>query len=92
MVNTIDLMVPVVPEEPPPSDLHLAARGGFPDGARLTLIDNGKPRARELMLMIAEGLRDRFPVASVEVYSKGAALPGDRRRRDRRPRRARPTR
>ena len=45
MVNTIDLMVPVLPEEPPPADLHLAARGGFPDGARLTLIDNGKPRA-----------------------------------------------
>lgn len=73
MANTIDLMVPVVPEDPPPADLHLAPRDGFPDGARLTLIDNGKPRARELMLMIADGLRERFAVASVDVFSKGAA-------------------
>jgi hypothetical protein len=72
-MSTIELMVPVVPEEPPPADLRLAPRRGFPDGARLTLIDNGKPRARDLLLMIADGLRARFPVSSVDVFNKGAA-------------------
>jgi hypothetical protein len=70
---TLDLMVPVVPEEPPPADLTMAPRRGFPDGARLTLIDNGKPRARELMLLIADGLRQRLPIADVAVFNKGSA-------------------
>ena len=70
---TLDLMVPVVPEEPPPADLTMTPRRGFPDGVRLTLIDNGKPRARDLLLMIADGLRKRLPIASVEVFNKGSA-------------------
>lgn len=71
---TIELMVPVVPEEAPPADLTMAPRGEFADGVgRLTLIDNGKPKARELMLLIAEGLRQRFPVTTVEVFAKGSA-------------------
>ncbi len=72
-MSTIQLMIPEVAEEPPPADLAMAPRHGFVDGARLTLIDNGKPRGRELMLMIAEGLKERFPIASVEVFSKGSA-------------------
>lgn len=70
---TIELMVPEVPEEAPPADLTMAPRHRFEDGARLTLIDNGKPKARELMLMVADGLRERFPIASVEVFAKGSA-------------------
>lgn len=70
---TIELMVPEVPEEAPPTDLTMAPRRRFEDGARLTLIDNGKPKARELLLMVADGLAERFPVASVEVFAKGSA-------------------
>jgi hypothetical protein len=38
-------------------------------GARLVLIDNGKPNARELLELLAA----RLPVASVEVVTKPAA-------------------
>jgi hypothetical protein len=72
-MSTIELMVPEVPEEAPPTDLKMAPRRSFGDGARLTLIDNGKPKARELLLMIADGLRARFPIVNVEVFAKGSA-------------------
>jgi hypothetical protein len=70
---TMQLLNPIVPEEAPPADLALAPRRDLAAGARLTLIDNGKPKARELMLMVADGLREHFPLTSVEVFNKGAA-------------------
>jgi hypothetical protein len=72
-MNMIELMIPEIAEEPPPTDLRMADRKEPTEGARLTLIDNGKPKSREIMLMIADGLRGRFPIASVEVFAKGSA-------------------
>ena len=47
---TIELLVPVVPEEAPPADGYAGpARVRFRRGARLTLIDNGKPAAALLL-------------------------------------------
>lgn len=51
----------------------LAPRGQLPDGATLTIIDNGKPRGRDLMVRIADRLRDALPIATVEVHSKPSA-------------------
>ena len=39
----------------------------------LTIIDNGKPKAKQLLTEVASRLRDRFPIASVEVVSKASA-------------------
>ena len=69
----IEIMIPEVPEAPPPQGLALADRRGAVEGARLTLIDNGKARALLLMRMVADGLRDRFFIGAVEVFHKGAA-------------------
>lgn len=72
-MTTIDLMVPVLPEEAPSDDLRMAERRALPPGARLTLIDNGKPKARELMQLIADRLRPRTGIDTIEVYAKGSA-------------------
>lgn len=70
---TIDLMVPVLSEQAPDANLRMAERRA-PDGTgRLVLVDNGKPKARELMELIADRLRDRGGYADVEVYAKGSA-------------------
>jgi hypothetical protein len=42
-------------------------------GARLTVIENGKPRARELLGGIAGRLVEEFGAASFEVFSKPSA-------------------
>lgn len=72
-MSTIDLMVPELPEAPPPTDLRMATRKAVAPGARLTLIDNGKPRAVQLLGMIAERLDERLHLGSVTVYEKGSA-------------------
>ena len=72
-MSTIKLVNPVAPEEPPPTDLRMAQRQPLGPGARITLIDNGKPRARELMQMIAEQLATRFGAADIRVFDKGSA-------------------
>ena len=48
-----------------------ARRGA--DALRLTLIENGKPNARKLLGFVADELRSRLPLATVDVYSKPAA-------------------
>lgn len=72
-MSTIEIMSPVLEDELPSSDLHMAERRSFPAGARLTIIDNGKPKGRELMQLIAAILSDTFPIASVDVFAKGHA-------------------
>ena len=44
-MSTIELVNPVVPEGPPPANLRMAQRQPLGPGARITLIDNGKPRS-----------------------------------------------
>ena len=70
---TIELVNPVAPEGPPPTDLRMAQRQPLGPGARIMLINNGKPRARELMQMIAERLATRFGAADIRVFDKGSA-------------------
>jgi hypothetical protein len=70
---TIQIMNPECPEETPSADLHMADRAKLLDSARLTIIDNGKAKARDLMLLIADELKLRYPLKSVDVFSKGSA-------------------
>lgn len=75
--STVRVHVPVV-EEVPADPVTLAERGALGPGARLLLVDNGKPKAKDLLLHLAEQLRDRLPIDSVEVESKpSAAAPLD---------------
>tara|TARA_B110000014_G_C19823081_1_gene427016 strand:- start:56 stop:355 length:300 start_codon:yes stop_codon:yes gene_type:complete len=39
----------------------------------LSIIDNGKPKAKQLLGELASLLEDRFPVANVELVSKSSA-------------------
>lgn len=74
MRTMYDLVDPEVHDEPLSSTtLTYAARTPMLEGARLTLIDNGKAKAKELLLYVGEILRDRLSLGSVEVYSKGQA-------------------
>jgi hypothetical protein len=63
-VEENDMVAPVV---------ERAERRRPSDGVRIALIDNGKPKAHELLEYIAEELRARLPVASVELVSKSSA-------------------
>ncbi len=62
-------------EEPAPAGaVEYAKRGDIPAaGAYVILIENGKPRARDLMQFVAEELRSRQAIAGVEVFSKPSA-------------------
>lgn len=72
-MSTIEIMVPELVDAPPADGIHLAERRPLPEHARLTLIDNGKPKAAQLLTMIADGLKERFSIGSVQVFAKGAA-------------------
>jgi hypothetical protein len=46
----------------------------LPDGeVQVTIVDNGKPKARELMGLMVEELGSSFDIASVRIVSKPAA-------------------
>ncbi len=63
-----------------PGSLKYATRGELSDGLSLTLVDNGKPKARDLLGFIAEELRKDLPIASIDIFTKGSAgkpLSGD---------------
>jgi hypothetical protein len=68
---TIEVLRPDKPELDTPVQ-PLAPRAPVEDGAVLTLIENGKPHARELLQLIAEELRRSLPIA-VETFSKPSA-------------------
>ena len=55
------------------TEVKYARRTTLPEGAVLTLIENGKPRARDVMQFVAAELQQRFPIARVEVFSKASA-------------------
>lgn len=72
-MSTIEIMVPVLEDAPPPAGIHLAERRPLPADARITLIDNGKPKAKALMTMITDGLSEHFSIGSVDIFEKGTA-------------------
>jgi hypothetical protein len=57
----------------PPEFVGYARRGEVVSDAHLILIENGKARARDLMQFVAEQLQERFPISTVEVFSKASA-------------------
>jgi hypothetical protein len=59
--------------EPPEAPARLAAREPLRPGARLVLVDNGKPNARELLELLAGELCARAPIGDVETVTKPAA-------------------
>ncbi len=71
-MTTIRVYRPDLPEpEVPP--LQLAPRGAIPEGARLLIVDNAKPRARDLMTRMVDRIAQRLRVAEVEVHTKASA-------------------
>jgi hypothetical protein len=56
-----------------PAAIRPAPRVPLPDGATVTIVDNGKPKARDLMRFIVEELRRELPIGDVRVVSKPAA-------------------
>jgi hypothetical protein len=70
--QTIRVHRPAVHADPA-APVDLAPRTGVAAGARLLLVDNGKPRARDLLGMLGEEVRRLLPIGSVELVSKPSA-------------------
>jgi hypothetical protein len=63
-------------DDPPVAPGELAPRRPIDGGARLLLVDNGKAKAKDVLNHLAEELKERMPIASVETISKpGAGYP-----------------
>jgi hypothetical protein len=60
-------------EAAPAGSVVYAERTPIEAGAVLTLIENGKPRARDLMQFVAEELKKRLPIAEIDLHSKPSA-------------------
>jgi hypothetical protein len=72
-MGTITVYRPDVDDTVPEVDVGLAPRQPIDTGAVITIIENGKPNARVLLQHVAEAVRQRLPVATVEVFSKPSA-------------------
>jgi hypothetical protein len=68
----IDVLSPVTEANALPK-VSLAPRGELPDRIHLALIDNGKPKASEILELMAEALTEWLPIDEVEVFSKHTA-------------------
>ncbi|GIU93371.1 MAG: hypothetical protein KatS3mg011_2277 [Acidimicrobiia bacterium] len=82
-MRQITVFVPV-PGEAPARRLELALRRSLPANPVLTVVENGKPKARDLLIYIVEELSPRLPGVTLEVYSKASAgkpLEGEEARR-----------
>lgn len=71
-MSMISIHVPVPPSEPN-APLSLAPRELPTEGLRLGLVDNGKPRARDLLVLLGEELARVLPVTSTVLVSKPSA-------------------
>jgi len=72
---TINVYQPDVEDEVA-EPASMASRDGLPEHPSLVLVDNGKPKAKELLSYIAEELRKDMAFSKVEVFSKeGASKP-----------------
>lgn len=68
----IDVLNPEYEAERPPKVL-MANRSTLIEPVTITVIDNSKPHAKELLSYIAEGLRERLPIVEVIIHSKSSA-------------------
>ena len=57
----------------PATEVKYAKRTTVPEGAVLTLIENGKPNARDVMQFVAAELQERFPISRVDIFNKSSA-------------------
>lgn len=71
-MTTIDVYRPVPTAGEAPPQLVLAERRSLA-GARLVIINNGKPRTGELLGAIAAELTTRYSLGSVQLFSKPSA-------------------
>jgi hypothetical protein len=69
---TIDVLNPEY-EAKGPSEVLMATRSTPVEPVIITVIENSKPHAKELLTYVAEGLRERLPVAEIVVHSKSSA-------------------
>jgi hypothetical protein len=69
----IQVLVPVKQAAAVAEAGSLAPRDALPEHPHLTLISNGKPKARELLLLLAEELREPLGIGEVEVVAKAGA-------------------
>lgn len=69
---TIDLVLPTV-TRPRASSLVLAPRPANNAPLRLLLVDNGKPRASEILRFLAEAMADDLQVVAVNRHVKTSA-------------------
>jgi pyruvate/2-oxoglutarate dehydrogenase complex dihydrolipoamide acyltransferase (E2) component len=77
-MTTIRVYRPAPPE--PEAAPFAPAPRTVPDGARLLVVDNAKPRARDLLTRLADRAAHHLGVAEVEVHTKpsaGAPLDAD---------------
>ncbi len=68
----VQLYRPDLQDAPLPAAVT-APRRMPPDGFRITLINNGKPKTLQLLTYIAEAFARQYAVRSVEVHSKPSA-------------------
>ena len=71
-MSTITVLAPDY-EEAPPETASLAPRAVPTGPVTITIVENGKPNANELLGHIADRLSDRIPVADIDVHSKPSA-------------------
>ncbi len=71
-MTTVTVLTPDYESDAAP-EVAMAPRSMPTDPVVITLIENAKPNAKELLGYVAEGLRERLPVADVVVHSKSAA-------------------
>ena len=60
-------------EKPLAKEVSLAQRSIPNDPFIITLIDNGKPNARQLLENIAEKLKENIPIAEIDIHSNPSA-------------------
>lgn len=78
-MSTVTVYVPTPPNVKAPLQTS-APRGDLPEAPVLTLVENGKPHARDLLQLLADELRTTYPQLEVDVFSKASAgkpLDGD---------------
>lgn len=71
-MSTIVVLRPDQPEAPP-GPRRLAERGRLPERPVLALVDNGKPRARDLLELMAAELRECLPSLETTLLRKPSA-------------------
>lgn len=71
-MSSVTVLSPVY-EEAQVDEVAMAPRQMPAEPVVIGVIDNAKNNAKELLTYLAEGLRDRLPVADIVVHSKSAA-------------------